>query len=395
MMFSISERAATWCRSVLVILSLISFALGNGGEGDEFQERVPVPNNKLKTAQGFYQRQVAKNDQDADSWHGLAVVLRRMEMHAEAAVAMTRAVEVAPTAVRHRELGLILRLAGYEERGVHHLIESARGGALSPTTLLMIGRFQHHQGQVDLGARTLLLALRLTDPALRGGHAVALTMCLLDAKNYSEAQKAFRSAARDHLFLPSSLPSSSASSPPQPELNPMLGIVWPSGTPLSLQRLRYRRGLEQQQQLCRARRAERRRAREDASHLANLLRAQQFPPKHACSSAPLLVYVLSGESGGVGLGCEFHGLALALAMAIRTNRTLVLAPSRWWLAGRANGGGSGGGGRQAQWTCAGNSIEDVQDPSGYECFFEPLSSCRAVHILTFYCLFKSVCYICP
>ena len=61
----------------------------------------------------------------------------------------------------------------------------------------MIGRFQHEQGQYDVAVRTLELALRLTDPALRGGHAVALTMCLIDAGQYRKALSAFRAAARD------------------------------------------------------------------------------------------------------------------------------------------------------------------------------------------------------
>ena len=176
----------------------------------------------------FYEQQVVRDAQDADSWHGLAVVLRRSEQHAEAAMAMSRAVEIAPTAERHRELGLILRLAGYEERGIASLIESVRGGALSMTTLLMIGRFQHYQGNYSQAARTLRLAFRLTDPALRGGHAVALTMCLLDAERYAEAAVAFRAAARDHLFLPASLlPSSVAVPRTHPLLNPMLGFAWP------------------------------------------------------------------------------------------------------------------------------------------------------------------------
>lgn len=148
-------------------------------------------------------------------------------------------------------------------------------------------------------------------------------------------------------------------------------------------RLLYRRGLERQQQLCRLRRNERHHAREDASRLESQLRAQQFPPKHACSLTPQLVYVLSGENGGVGLGCEFHGLALALAMSLRTNRTLVLAPSRWWLAGRGSGSGEGvgRGGRagretQVQWEC-GENDGTGGDTSGFECFFEHLSSCVA------------------
>ena len=39
----------------------------------------------------YYEGQVAKAPEDAHSWHGLAVVLRRSELHAQAAVAMTRA----------------------------------------------------------------------------------------------------------------------------------------------------------------------------------------------------------------------------------------------------------------------------------------------------------------
>jgi hypothetical protein len=63
-----------------------------------------------------------------------------------------------------------MRLAGDEERGISHLVESVRGGALSPTALLMIGRFQHYQGNYTAAVRTLVLALRLTDPALSGGY---------------------------------------------------------------------------------------------------------------------------------------------------------------------------------------------------------------------------------
>lgn len=213
---------------VALLCALAAAPRVSGGEDDGHSAAMKEPkvHAKLDTARRFYEGKVAQNAQDADSWHGLAVILRRSEMHAEAALAMTRAVDIAPTAVRHRELGLILRLAGHEERGVRHLIESVRGGALSPTTLLMIGRFQHHQGEMDVAARTLLLALRLTDPALRGGHAVALTMCLLDAKRYSEAQRAFRAAARDKLFHSSTTTT----------LNPMLGIVWPRATSLEQQR---------------------------------------------------------------------------------------------------------------------------------------------------------------
>ena len=62
----------------------------------------------------------------------------------------------------------------------------------------------------------------------RGGHAVALTMCLLDAERYAEAAVAFRAAARDHLFVPASrLPSSVAVPRTHPLLNPMLGFAWP------------------------------------------------------------------------------------------------------------------------------------------------------------------------
>lgn len=148
-------------------------------------------------------------------------------------------------------------------------------------------------------------------------------------------------------------------------------------------RLLYRRGLERQKQLCSSRRNERQRAREDAARLESQFRAQQFPPKNACASTAQLVYVLSGENWGVGLGCEFHGLALALSNALRTNRTLVLAPSRWWLAGRGSGSGHGVGrggraGRETQvhWECGGNHGTGC-DTSGFDCFFEHLSSCVA------------------
>jgi tetratricopeptide (TPR) repeat protein len=257
----------------------------------------------------FYESRVIRNAQDADSWHGLAVVLRRSEHFAEAALAMSRAVEISPTAEYHREFGLMLRLAGYEERGVHHLVESVRGGALSPTTLLMIGRFQHHQGNYSQAVRTLVLALRLTDPVLRGGHAVALTMCLLDARRYADAEIAFRGAARDELFLPRIVGDTAAVSSGKPLLNPMLGLVWPWAV-LSHQEHRncYQASLRVQQALCASNRAARRRKREDAMRLHWEFQQRQFPSKAECSTRPLLVYVLSGALGGVGLGCEFHGL---------------------------------------------------------------------------------------
>jgi hypothetical protein len=133
-------------------------------------------------------------------------------------------------------------------------------------------------------------------------------------------------------------------------------------------------------------RAQRRKARADAAHVQKLLHRQQFPPKDQCASAPLLVYVLSGAKGGVGLGCEFHGLALALATALQRNRTLVLATSRWWLAGR---GGSGvedargveggwvrGGSGKLEWVCGGHGGGGAgASASGFECFFEAVSSC--------------------
>jgi tetratricopeptide (TPR) repeat protein len=188
----VHEPSMNHDRALLLLLLAVAPRIGSGG-GDGGAR----PSADLQTARAFYEDRVSKDALDADSWHGLAVVLRRSEMHAEAAMAMSRAVKIAPTPVRHRELGLILRLAGYEKEGVSHLVESVRGGALSPTALLMIGSFQHEQGQYDLAVRTLELALRLTDPALRGGHAVALTMCLLDAGQYREARSAFLAAARD------------------------------------------------------------------------------------------------------------------------------------------------------------------------------------------------------
>ena len=70
---------------------------------------VPAPptraNDDLRTARRYYEGKVADNVRDADSWHGLAVVLRRSELHAQAMLAMSRAVEIAPTPERHRELG--------------------------------------------------------------------------------------------------------------------------------------------------------------------------------------------------------------------------------------------------------------------------------------------------
>ena len=49
------------------------------------------------------------------------------------------------------------------------------------------------------------------------------------------------------------------------------------------------------------------------------------------------MYVLSGAKGGVGLGCELHGLALALATAFRHNvshgpLSRALAQGSWGLA---------------------------------------------------------------
>ena len=117
-------------RVALLFVLAVACTVGDD-DGHSEVPRVFV-REKLETARRFYEVKVEQNAQDADSWHGLAVILRRSEMQAEAALAMTRAVVIAPTAVRHRELGLILRLAGYEERGVRHLIESVRGGALSP-----------------------------------------------------------------------------------------------------------------------------------------------------------------------------------------------------------------------------------------------------------------------
>jgi len=237
----------THVRALKLALALALVHRASSGDSDAAAR----PSADLQTARAFYEERVARDDRDADSWHGLAVVLRRSERHADAALAMSRAVEIAPTAVRHRELGLILRLAGYEKEGVGHLVESVRGGALSPTALLMIGRFQHEQGQYDVAVRTLVLALRLTDPALRGGHAVALTMCLLDAGRYREARTAFRAAARDQLLLPASAlprsPSCTGSAPcSEPTVNPMLGVTWRAASkkPLEAQRTHYQQALE-------------------------------------------------------------------------------------------------------------------------------------------------------
>ena len=128
--------------------------------------------------------------------------------------------------------------------------------------------------------------------------------------------------------------------------------------------------------MCRAGVSLRAREHADAALLLARWQRQQFPPKRECAGRPLLVYVLSGAKGGVGLGCEFHGLALALAVAFRRERTLVLSRSRWWLAGRQGGGTAreGEGGRG--WECREDAGDAVGGGSGFECFFEAVSACE-------------------
>ena len=128
--------------------------------------------------------------------------------------------------------------------------------------------------------------------------------------------------------------------------------------------------------MCRADVSRRAREHADAALLLARWQRQQFPPKRECAGRPLLVYVLSGAKGGVGLGCEFHGLALALAVAFRRERTLVLSRSRWWLAGRQGGGSAreDEGGRG--WECREDAGDAAGGRSGFECFFEAVSACE-------------------
>jgi hypothetical protein len=77
---------------------------GVTGHGEELFTAARA-NDGLRMARRYYEGKVADNARDADSWHGLAVVLRRSELHAQAMLAMSRAVEIAPTPERHRELG--------------------------------------------------------------------------------------------------------------------------------------------------------------------------------------------------------------------------------------------------------------------------------------------------
>ena len=96
---------------LLALLSLL--AAGPSVCGSEQEAAEPAkpreggkaPHSSLRAARRYYEGKVADNTEDAESWHGLAVVLRRSEMYADSVRAMTRAVELEPTPERHRELG--------------------------------------------------------------------------------------------------------------------------------------------------------------------------------------------------------------------------------------------------------------------------------------------------
>jgi len=298
----------------------------------------------LKRAERYYAQMVRTDPTSEDAWKGLAVALRRSEQLLEARAAMEQALRLHPSAINHREVGLLLRMLGEEDLGIAHLQRSVEQGAISSTAMLLIGRWLHSQSRLEEAISCLKAALRLTDEPLRGGHAVALTMAFLSANRLPEARDAYRGAATDPLFI---------SDGHRTALNPALGVTAAEASRITAQQYLAAKMLA----AAGARLEAGTSAQDDSKALQGEL--EELQSGRSCAGSPLLMYALSGANGGVGLGCEFHGLALALAAAYRQGRTLVLAPTRWWLAGAACPGGRDG------------------DASGFECFFRPLSRCEA------------------